>query len=238
MACRRMTVVLWMLLPVVAALSAARADEGPFTVLLKGNLTTSSQLYYDPNSADPVERSLSYPITDSFGGGIELKYQFPETHIALSLSTEYVRATTTRSIDAGTGVLIPVEDGYSVVPVEVTGYFLIPVGGTTFGIYMGGGGGVYIGRRTYAIGGTSAGVLETTPGYGIHVLGGVTYRFTDHFSVIGEMKFRDLQFQSTNAFSSSSINYLGSRIVVSQKPFDATIHTDGIIFQLGAAINF
>jgi hypothetical protein len=49
------------------------------------------------------------------------------------------------------------------------------------------------------------------------------------------MKFRDLQFHTSNAFSESSITSQGVLIHLGTQPFTSRTQTDGIIFQLGLA---
>jgi hypothetical protein len=217
---------------------AVIAGDGPVTLLIKGNLTTSSQLFIHPDSPDPVMRSESVGFTGFFGTGAEVRYRLPETSVAIGVSVDYIRAKTSTDIRAYPQTTVPVEDGYTVIPVEVTGYFIIPFSTETLGIYMGGGGGVYFGRRSYRIGTTSATLVESTPGAGIHVLGGVTYRFYDAFEAVFEMKFRDVQFNSTNVFAEPRVQY-GSVIVnVDQKPFTSRTQTDGVVFQIGIGFTF
>lgn len=224
-----------LLLLSVVWIQEALAQEGSISVSLKGNLTTSSRLFTDPNSADPFERSQYLALEDFFGYGIELRYQIPESNIALGLSADYIRAKDQQSMTI-VSTVVPIEDGYRVVPVELTGYFLIPLSGPTFGVYMGGGIGAYFGDRLYRVGDTEAPTTSARHGYGIHVLGGMSYRFNTWFSLDAEMKFRDLQFQTTNRFASSTVTYRGVIIPVSQ--LDASVHTDGVIFQLGTVFNF
>jgi len=225
------SLVLLLGLPAIAA-----AEERPFSLSIKGNFTTGSQLFPNPDSPDDFQRAEYFPIEDFFGYGIELKYQIPETNLAIGFSADYIRTTTSQSI--GQGLAIPVKDGYRVIPVEVTGYFIIPVSGPTFGIYMGGGGGAYFGRRIYEIAGVEAQTTDQGHGFGIHVLGGLSYRFTEWFSLSGEMKFRDLQFKTTNQFSVKQALYHGSVVTLPQDSFAARVHTDGVIFQLGASLSF
>jgi hypothetical protein len=190
----------------------ARGQEKMFSVVVKGNFTTGSQLFPNPNSGDVFERSRFLPIEDFFGFGVELKYHIPETNIALGVSADYIRPTTLRTSFSRVDTV----HGYRVLPVELTGYFHIPVAGPTFGVYMGGGGGAYFGRRIHRIADVEAEPVDEGHGFGIHVLGGLTYHFTEWFSLNAEMKFRDLQFESSNV----------------------RVHTDGIIFQVGAAVSF
>jgi hypothetical protein len=215
-----------------------RGQEKTFSVVAKTNFTTGSQLFTNPNSRDALKRNEFFPIEDFFGFGVEVKYHFSEINIALGLSADYIRTTTTNFRPITSTISIPEEDGYRVIPVEITGYFHIPVSGPTFGVYMGGGGGAYFGRRIHRRAGVEAPSLEEGLGFGIHVLGGLSYRFTEWFSLNAEMKFRDLQFESSNAFSVSRITYRNVIIPVSTEPFESRVHTDGIVFQLGAAVSF
>ena len=215
--------------------ATVRAEDLNFSVGFKGNFTTGSQLFPNPNSPDEFKRAQFFPIEDFFGYGIEFQYQIPETNLAVGLSADYIRATTTRS--AGSSV-VPVKDGYRVIPVELTGYFKIPVSGPTFGVYMGGGAGVYFGRRIYEIASAEAQTTDVGHGFGIHVLGGVKYRVTDWFGLNLEMKFRDLQFKTASHFTTSSITYQGTTVLLPQGSLASRVHTDGVIFQLGTMFSF
>ena len=222
----------------LACVPVLRAQEGNISIVLKGNLTTASRVFTDPNSPDPVERAQFFSLENFLGFGVEARYQIPETNIALGLSADHIKSSTTQSVSLSTDRSVPIEDGYEVIPVELTGYFLIPVSGQTVGVYMGGGVGGYFGRRLYRYGDVDAATIHDGHGFGIHVLGGMSYRFTEWFSVLAEMKFRDLQFQTTNQFASPIVTYRGMPIAVSEAPFDALVHTDGVMFQLGTAFNF
>jgi hypothetical protein len=221
-----------LLLLALAAVPAA-AQDLPWAIVLKGNLTTSSQIY-----PDPVEHASFLDVTDFFGYGVEVKYLIPETHLAVSVSVDRIHARFEQPLFKYQGPYIPVNDGFNTVPVEVTGYFIIPASGNTFGIFMGGGLGIYFGQRVYSWGATDADLVNSTPGIGIHVLAGVSYRVMQHFSLIGEMKFRDLQFKSTNKFAAAVVDYEGTRLRLPAGPIDSNVHTDGITFQIGVAFNF
>ncbi len=237
-AMRMQTAISSLCLLCIGASWPSMAQEKIFSLSVKANFTTASQLFPNPDSPDEVERAQFVSIQNFFGYSIELKYHLPESNLALGLSADYIRATTSESLGSSPSLSIPVEDGYRVIPIELTAYFFIPVSGPTFGIYMGGGGGAYLGDRIYSIGNVEAGTTQHGHGFGIHVLGGVTYRLNEWFSLSGEMKFRDLQFTTTNAFSVPRIIYSNTAVSVSQVPFDSNVHTDGIVFQLGAAVSF
>ena len=219
----------------VLASSPLRAGDGPFSVILKGTLTTSSLIYVTPDAVDPVAQGNTFDLTGTFGYGAEIRFRIPESSIALGLSTEYIRSSGT---DVLGGTSIPVKDGYTAIPVELTGYFIIPLSTESFGVYMGGGAGMYFGTRNYSIAGVEAATVQNTPGFAIHVLGGVSYRILNSVRGIFEMKFRDLQFQSVNQFQEQVIRYQGTAINVGTQPFNSRVETDGIIFQIGLAYTF
>lgn len=219
---------------IAASGSRAFASEGITTVTLRANLTTSSQLYTNPDSPDPIERTAFTLLENQFGGGIEVKYTFPESNLAMSISADYIQAASSGQ----TPGRVPYEDGYHVIPVELTAYFIIPISGPSVQVFMGGGAGAYVGERTYSLAGVEAVPVDARTGFGIHVLGGASYRISDLVSITGEMKFRDLQFDATNAFTTPRIVYNGRVIEVGTEPFHSTIQTDGIVLHLGVAISF
>jgi hypothetical protein len=213
------------------------AEDRSFSVVPKGNFTTGSQLFPFPNSSNPFDRASFIAIEDFFGVGLEVKYQIPETNIALGISADYIRTTTSFTKRPSLSLTIPVEDGYRVIPVEFTAYFLIPVSGPTWGVYMGGGMGAYFGNRIYRYANVEARSTDIGHGFGIHVLGGVSYRITEWFSVNAEMKFRDLQFRTSNAFAASETVFQ-NRVITLSQPGESRVHTDGMIFQIGTAFSF
>jgi opacity protein-like surface antigen len=209
------------------------AEGKNFALILKGSLTTGSQLFPAPNSLDEFQRAQYYEIKDALGYGLELRYRFPESSLSLGISAEDLRAK-----ESVSGYSFPVEDGYRVIPVELTGYFMIPLSGETFGIYIGGGAGAYFGHRIYRKANVEAVTTDRGTGFGIHVLSGVSYRLTQVFSLNAELKFRDLQFTSVNKFSSPLIPYGSGYVRVETDALESRVNTDGMIIQLGAMFEF
>jgi hypothetical protein len=213
------------------------AQDLPWMLIVHGNVTTSSQLYPSINAVDPVVRSQSYEVNASYGYGGELRFRLPEGNIALALTVDHYEASLQRPLVTTEGETIPVDDGYAVTPVELTGFFIIPFSGKVFGVFMGAGAGIYPGKRRLAIGNTASDAQATSPGWGIQVEAGVSYSPLPRLSVLGEMKFRDVQFKATNAFPGPTISYHGRTLAVSQEN-DARVYTDGVIFQLGIGFSF
>jgi hypothetical protein len=210
-------------------------QDGGLSIILKGNYTTSSQIFPNPNASDAFTRSESFLVEGTFGYGVEFKYRIAQSLVAIGASVEYLQASLERSVGVAFRQGVQIQDGYRVLPIEVTGYFIIPFSTRTFQVFIGGGAGMYIGDRTYTMAGVEATTVDSEPGYGIHVVAGLNYGFNDWFSITGEMKFRDLQFTSTNVFPVPRINYGGGVLNVNTEPFESKIHTDGVVFQIGAA---
>ncbi len=234
---RAVVVVLVLCTLLCVAGETGRAQERMFSVLLKGNLTTTGRLFPNPGATDPLARVQSYGFVDFFGYGFEVQYHIAGTNLSVGLSTDVIRSTQSRTIIVSAQRVVPAEDGFRIFPVELTGYFRIPITEGSFGVYMGGGAGVYFGERQYSLAGLDASVVSRSAGYGIHVLGGVQYRFTDHFSLSTELKFRDAHFESTNTFTQLQVRYGSTIVNLPQNPFLSSIHTDGMVVQLGAAFS-
>ena len=226
---------LLLLLPALLAPAPLRAGDGPFAVVLKGNLTTSSLIYVTPDAPDPVEQGNTFNLSGAFGYGAEVRYRIPESNIALGLGADYLSSSGTGTLN---GTAIPTTDGYTAFTVELTGYFILPLSGERFGVYMGGGGGAYFGNRTYSLAGVEAASVDNTPGFAIHVVGGISYTFLEGVQGLFEMKFRDLQFSSVSAFRVPAIRYQDTMINIGTAPFRSRVETDGIVFQLGIAYSF
>ncbi len=222
----------------LASASASLGQERMFTVVARGSLNTTGRLFPNPNSVDPVARAQSFSFSDFYGVGAELQYHFSGSNVFLGLSSEYIRNNGGRNIVATAQRVVPVEDDYRVIPVELTGYFRIPVTDGAFSILMGGGAGVYFGDRHYTIAGVEAPTTASSTGYGIHVLGGCGYRVNGWLSVSAEVKFRDAQFQTTNAFQVPNVKYGDISVSLPQRPFESSIHTDGMVIQIGLGVNF
>jgi len=214
------------------------AQEPLFSVAVKANLTTSARLFPNPNASDAFARAQSVSFTDFLGYGAEVRYHIPGTTLAIGVSADYIVSRDSRTISASAQHQVPVEDGYRVIPVEMTGYFRIPITEGRFGIYMGGGLGAYFGEREYSVAGVAAATTATRTGFGIHVLGGVQYQFTEWLTLSAEMKFRDARFESTNSFAVPSVRYGDILVTLPPKPFESSIQTDGMVLQLGAAYSF
>jgi hypothetical protein len=217
--------------------SALTAQERPTSVVLFGSFTTSSKLFPHPQDPDEISRSYFLGLNDLFHGGVELRRIIPAWGVRFALSVEYLQKSETIDVP-NASVSVPVRDGYWAVPVELTAYFTLPIGNDVVRTYMGGGGGVYFGSRRYEVPGASADPVGHTVYAGIHILSGVECSLSPAFSLITEVKFRDVQFESVNQFRQSSTTVRGTTVPLDQTPFASRINIDGMTLKCGAAFHF
>ena len=76
---RRIRVLMVMAGVLLMASPSFCAEGKNFALVLKGNLTTGSQLYPDPNSLDEFQRAQYSELKDALGYGLELRYRFTES---------------------------------------------------------------------------------------------------------------------------------------------------------------
>jgi hypothetical protein len=234
----RFTALLWRPLAAVLLLLAPSAPltAGDWSFIGRGVLTTNSLLYPRTNAPSEAERALSIEFSSSIGAGVEIRYTMREQHVAIGISIDEISAASTGKLKVGSLLSFPVEEGMRAVPVELTGYFIIPLSGDQFTVYMGGGAGAYFGRRTYRIGGAESASADMKPGFGIHVLTGLSYRFFGHLDASFDLKFRDLQFEAENAFTTPRTTIDGYVYTLPAGPIRSRAQTDGIIIQLGVGL--
>jgi hypothetical protein len=206
------------------------------SLALTGSYTTSSKTFYRPNDADELLRSQFFPLDHIAGIGVDLRRTLPGGSIQIGLAAEVIARRSTTEVPYGS-LAVPVEDGFTALPVELTGYFFIPIGTAELRVYMGGGGGLYFGQRHYAYGGIPAETTERSPGAGIHVLAGTDWRLSERLSLRGEIKFRDVQFETVNRFRRATAIYGGTVLALPVEPLDSRINIDGMHLSAGLALH-
>jgi hypothetical protein len=222
------------ILSLAAVVVTASAPAGDWSLIGRGVMTTNSLLYPRTNAPAETDRISSLELPSSIGAGAEVRYTMGERHVAVGLGIDGVSAMTAASLRIGSVMDVTVEQGIRALAVELTGYFLIPLSGESFSVYMGGGAGTYLGRRIYRIGGIESESSPLRPGFGIHVLTGVSYRLLGHIDISFDVKFRDLQFEAENSFTAPTARFGGYVYALPPGVIRSRTQTDGIIIQLGA----
>jgi hypothetical protein len=203
--------------------------------------TTSAKIYLNPNSSDLILRNNYFPLQGIVSFQAELMYKLDES-ILLGLCTEYMNTTSSGyNITAFSGnntVSVLVQDGFQLVPVELSGYYILPFSTERFKFLMGGGIGFYIGEQIRKFGDVQVTNVSDPIAYGIHVILTMDYLVSEFASVRGEMKFRDPEFNVTSKYDKTDVNYNGSTIHLGSQTFDSKINVDGISFIIGASFHF
>lgn len=197
------------------------------SISLKLIYISSSKIYLYPESPDIILRKKNLPLENIWGIGIEYQKLFNESKYGLGLNVEYIRKT----IDFEN---FNTTDGYWALPVELTGYFFIPLGFEKWKIFMGGGGGAYFGNRILQKENIIQDNIKLIPGFGIHVLGGFEYYIINNLAIKLQMKFRDLFFQTKSLFLSDPSDMQN----VTLREYDSKINIDGMILEFGILFSF
>ncbi len=227
------------------AAAAGFSQERRTAVAFTGSLSTESKLFTNVSSPDDLARASYFPFGARLGGGVDIRRTVPDLHLTFGLSAEYLAASGTfvlpaSSLSPGSASDFPVtvHDGYSLMPVELTAYFTIPLGAEDTRLYIGGGTGVYAGERNFMVGPARAANVERSPGFGIHVLTGVEFDLSSLLTMRCEVKFRDAHFSSTDRFTSASTVVSGQTIALPPTPLDSRVNVDGMDLSLHLACRF
>lgn len=212
-----------------------------FLVGINGIYTTSAKIYLYPNSSDEVLRNTSFPLSDIYDAGIYFRYRLSDD-ILMGFSTEYMTKTATGKnltvFSNNQTVTIDVQDGFKMIPFELSIYYLLPFSTEKFKFLMGGGGAYYYGKQIRNFGDAGISSSETQIAYGIQVSISMDYLLPDNFIIHCGMKFRDPQFTVENKYDKSIVNYNGTTLNLAQSSFVSKVNVDGVTFQLGAAYSF
>ncbi len=211
-----------------------------FAVTLNYNYTTTSKLYLQPKSSDEFLRGIHSFLENISGGGIEVRYKLSEG-LFVGLGCEYLEKIdkiTTITIETSHTENLLVNDGYKVIPVELTGYYMFPFSLQNFKFFMGGGAGFYFGTHIREVGDIKAETVNRETAFGIHILVGMDLILTDYLSLRGSMKFRDVEFNMYNKYNKTegTLNDSPVRIIVHE--FDSKVAVDGISFNAGVSFHF
>lgn len=215
--------------------------QNNLNLALKGSYTTSAKIFLTPNASDPEIRNRSFILNSFFNNGIEARFSINE-NINLSLNVEYISVKGNgRNLIAfsnNNSISLNVEDGFNLIPIEISGFYKLPFSSESILIFMGGGFGYYYGEMIRNFADISVSTIDRKTAYGIHVIVSTDYLINKYFAIRGEMKFRDPQFIVNSEYNKQTTIYEGNEIFIGQKTFDTKINVDGVTFTLGLVLNF
>ena len=221
----------------VAVTIYAQYNENKFEITANYIYTATSKLYLQPNSSDPIIRGTHDDLDDIWSYSAEIGCRIYED-IMIGLAVEYVKKTfTNRNMNLG-GISAVMNDGYRVIPVDLTIYYTLPFSTEFFKFFMGGGGGLYFGGHIRQLGDVTASTISSKIGYGIHVTVGMDYLFNKRFALRTQMRFRNPQFEMKSQYSSNIVNYDGRAFLLPSNTFDSKVDIDGVSFVAGILFQF
>lgn len=219
----------------------AQYGDNEFALSLSVNYTTTSKLYLSPNAADPVIRGEYTSLNDVYHYGAEIRYRVYEPLI-LGLNIEYYKRTGAITEVIGIRRLssypVDADDGFTLIPVELSAYYLLPFSSDKFKFLMGGGIGIYFGSHLRSLHEIDVSNEERKFAYGIHVQLGIEYLVYDFLSVTGGMKFRDPEFEMTTRYNEEVFVEEGEEVLLRDDTFDSKVNIDGVTFYLGVSFGF
>lgn len=214
-----------------------------FSLALYGTYISSAELLNNPRSSDPFSRNSSTDLTGGYGYGAELNYEPPLFDLGLIfyISTEYFRSRTNEifmRLDNGeNSTNVRINEDYKIIPIEAGVKWLLPVSTDNFKIYIGGGGGVYLGDRTRTLLKMNSYNISRKAGFSLNILSGLEYYIARNLSANFELKFREASFETESAYNSSIISVNGVQYPV-ESPFYTKFIVDGVRLSAGLKYQF
>ncbi len=225
----------------VTGLNFAQFNNQKFGLAFNGIYTTTADIFLNPNSSDPVVRNQPFTIEDILSYGINLRYRFSES-VLFGISSEYMNKTKTAPnmvVFLGNQVIrVDAEDGFQLIPIEVSGYYYLPFSTESFKFVMGGGLGYYYGKFTRKFAGSETVVQRRKFSIGIHVSASMDYIIFQNVSARFELRFRDPEFKTVSKYSVTEVDYKGNTVFLSGEEFETKVNVNGIAFFLGLVYQF
>ena len=219
----------------------AQNDNKKFSLGLNFVYTTNARIFLDPNSSNPIERNNSFELSDIINPGINFGYRILD-EVFLDLNIEYMKSKAIgkneRVITNAGAEDINVEDGFKMMPFELSIYYLLPFSTENFKFLMGGGMGYYYGSMIRKFGDAEVSTVQRDIAYGIQVAFKVNYLLWENISLKAEMEFRDPEFTVKNRYNNNEYNYNGKIVRVTRQEFNTKINVNGVSFVFGTVFYF
>jgi hypothetical protein len=204
------------------------AQPAPHSLILFGTVVADSRVFLTPHSPALSDRNRTFDFGSTATASLAYRYQLSTTTL-LQFRGEYIDLLD-QSLDA---VGTPFGQGFESLSLETSVMFQLPIGGHSFRMCIGGGGGVYAAARSYSVAGIDAETMRIIPAVDIHVLLSVEYFFVDSFSLRADVLFRDPQISAENAFPVDAVTANDITYPLKNEPFRSTINLNGNVYLLG-----
>ena len=220
--------------------SFAQSDSATIGIAVNAVYTTSAEVFLNPNSSNPEVRNNSTTFEDIWSPALDIRYRFSKEFL-LGLNVEYISKTSIEpNLTAFIGnqvFIFEVEDGFKVVPIELTAYYHFPFSTKDFKFMMGGGLGYYLGEFVRKFQDVELEITQRKFALGLHVTASMDYMIISNIAARFEMKFRNPQYTVTSKYSKPQVTYQGNVIELPENAFDTKIDINGLTFILGLVIS-
>ena len=219
----------------------AQYNGNNFSIGCYGLYTTSASIYLNPNAPDIVLRNESFVIEDILNPGIDIRYRLSEP-VIIGLNIDFINVSEkAQNLSGFLGSrIVPIEseDGFNMIPVELTVHYLLPFSTESFKFLMGGGAGYYRGEFTRKVSTTQVSNVTKETAFGLHVSISMEYIIVEYLIARIQMKFRDPELTVSSKYDEQQVEYKGQTLTLPADAFNTKINMDGIGFLLGLAIQF
>lgn len=205
-------------------------------VVIRGSYTTTSKLYFNPDSPSPDLRSEYTSFDGLVGGGVEFRFPIQERSFYLAVSAEYdAKSQSSTQLIAYGGVVrqLPVTEAVRFIPLEVSVCSYIPLGSERFRMSMGLGVGAYYALRRLTMAGVDSKPVTTPLSAGLNIGIGFEYRIFSHVGVHWGLKFRDPEIRNETQFKNALATYGGETFPIPQDLMKSKLDVDGMILNVG-----
>jgi hypothetical protein len=209
------------------------AQTQELSVTIKGSYTTNTRFMYN------IERVQFFDegriLGSNFGYGADVRMKILWERFFIGVSYEKIEASEEFQmfIPQLDYLGVPVNEGFQLRGLEISGYYVVPISSENIQFYLGGGFGLYDGDRIYSIASATAAMTESQSNVGIHVFTGIDYKVASHFALRGELKFRDPHFDVKTKFDQLTVEYAGKNIRLDQNETTTRINLYGVNYMVG-----
>lgn len=219
--------------------ASGQSHEWTLTLVGRGNFTTTSRIYPNPDAPSDELRVINTPFNSVLNGGLEIRAKWRDDNFFFFLSTEYFSVSSTElKLDGSLTPprRVPVQDGYRVIPFELGMQVYVPIGSRSWNLSMGGGAGAYYAERILEVAGVRALPVGNRIGFGIHVSIHAEYRIFPGISAVAMAKFRDPEVDVVNKFESSTTIFNGDILTLPSGDIGSRVNVDGMTLGFGIIV--
>jgi opacity protein-like surface antigen len=209
-----------------------------FSLCFYGTRISSTEIQDNITSDIPFLRDASSEMKGGFGYGAEIEYNpsISKLELYFYVSAEYIKIDDddffARLSNDSARATVSLFESFYMIPLEAGIKWKLPVSTELLTFYIGGGYGVYFGKRKRNLAYLDSYNISTKAGYSLNVLTGVDYRLTRNLAVNFELKFREGYFESQDTYNTGVINVDGQEFAI-QDPFSSRILISGARLSLG-----